>query len=540
MSRIDKKVLMTTAAMMMASFILLFHETAFAATYYMPDNFTSLQAAFAGMSSGDTLIIRDGTYTGASNTILDNNNQIPNGPGTGSGDARFTCIKAEHAGSVTFDGEGSRRMFFLQASNSGHKEWIKFEGIIWRNTPSECAWIQGVNGGTANSHIVFSKCGFCDGGITASTSSNGLYVRSTNYALIEDCYAWGELYYGMVMERCQYSIFRRCVGRYDIHRGDRGGVIGVYSSNYIEVQNCIAIDCDRDASYTSPAERMYGFAYPTTDGPSTYVHTVGCIALNLNANSKIVFGLFSSNGGGSNNTFEDNVFYDASGGFWDRVTASTYNHCVIGGTKGYGVSEGLACDNNGSVRNSIFLNNVGAYGSNVTTSNYNAYYSNTHDVKNTPGAYDYCQENNNQINPLTNSLLYLTRIEPSSTLTNRGSDGGRIGPQILYRIGTTGSFYGETGYASVSSTSLWPFPNEETIKTKMSAYTGNVHYAVTGARGFCASGKQFNGTDNITLTSYIWEYLGNRMPLTIYDTDGDTNTDSTPPARPSGITVIIQ
>lgn len=38
-------------------------------------------------------------------------------------------------------------------------------------------------------------------------------------------------------------------------------------------------------------------------------------------------------------------------------------------------------------------------------------------------------------------------------------------------------------------------------------------------RGFCAAGKQLNGRDDITLTSYVWEYLGNAIPSDIYNLD---------------------
>ncbi|EKE15954.1 MAG: hypothetical protein ACD_11C00069G0001 [uncultured bacterium] len=54
----------------------------------------------------------------------------------------------------------------------------------------------------------------------------------------------------------------------------------------------------------------------------------------------------------------------------------------------------------------------------------------------------------------------------------------------------------------------------------------------SGTRGFCASGKQLNGVDNITLSSYIWEYLGNQIPSEIYNTiesctDNIQNQDET-------------
>ena len=60
---------------------------------------------------------------------------------------------------------------------------------------------------------------------------------------------------------------------------------------------------------------------------------------------------------------------------------------------------------------------------------------------------------------------------------------------------------------------MWPFPNEDLIKTKMAAYN---NHGVSGARGFC-TGTSIDGTAQ-TLTKYIWEYLGNQIPSSIYTT----------------------
>jgi hypothetical protein len=88
--------------------------------------------------------------------------------------------------------------------------------------------------------------------------------------------------------------------------------------------------------------------------------------------------------------------------------------------------------------------------------------------------------------------------------------------------GKPGTLWGEDGYRQLQDGSngqmninLWPFPNEEQIKLKMQTYSydnGNL----TGNRGFARAGaKQLNGIDDVTLTSYIWEYLGNPCPTEI-------------------------
>jgi hypothetical protein len=107
-----------------------------------------------------------------------------------------------------------------------------------------------------------------------------------------------------------------------------------------------------------------------------------------------------------------------------------------------------------------------------------------------------------------------------------GFGGANIGATLQYMVGAPGTLFGETGYNTVQSTPMWPFPNETVIKAKMAAYTG----PPSGARGFAAAGTGLYGGP-ITLTSYIWEYLGNPCPTGICTTTPDT----TPPTSPTSL-----
>jgi hypothetical protein len=108
-------------------------------------------------------------------------------------------------------------------------------------------------------------------------------------------------------------------------------------------------------------------------------------------------------------------------------------------------------------------------------------------------------------NPTTNGLSYITRIENNSPLITSGEGGKRIGADLTYMYGKSGTMYGENGYSGETSTKMWPFPNEDLIRQHMRAYS---YQNLSGARGFCA--------DNQTLTKYVWEYLGNPIPSDIY------------------------
>ena len=98
--------------------------------------------------------------------------------------------------------------------------------------------------------------------------------------------------------------------------------------------------------------------------------------------------------------------------------------------------------------------------------------------------------------------------------------------QTLKRLSGNQVLYGETGYNSDTGLSMWPFPNESLIKTKMAAYSNS---GVSGARGFC-TGTSKDGTTQ-TLTKYIWEYLGNQLPSDIY---GSANI-----AKPTGVKAVV-
>ena len=104
------------------------------------------------------------------------------------------------------------------------------------------------------------------------------------------------------------------------------------------------------------------------------------------------------------------------------------------------------------------------------------------------------------------SLKHLVRIEAGSALKGQGFGGADIGANVLYRYGADGSRFGDAGYNTLSTTALWPWPNEARIKREMCAGT---------TRGFCSSARRLDGVNPITLTSYVWEMLGTAMPATL-------------------------
>ena len=161
------------------------------------------------------------------------------------------------------------------------------------------------------------------------------------------------------------------------------------------------------------------------------------------------------------------------------------------------------------------IEDADAFGlANYMTSNYNLYYDNSANFGTafylgnipTAGAHDI-QGTNPQ-------LKYITRVEAGTPGSGTASDGGDRGATILYRMGTPGTLWGDAGYDTPTSISLWPWADEAVIKGDMASFSmvnpvaGGV---ISGTRGFAAPGNGLYGGP-ITLTSYIWEALGNPCP----------------------------
>jgi len=474
--------------------LLLMSEPSYAATLYMgpSENYTNLQAAMSAMSAGDTLIIRNGTYTGSSNTITTYNH-----PPISS--STWTTIKAETPGGVILDGESSRELFSFIPGTEVPVYW-KFDGLIFENSSTT-----GIQLARAD-YVKFTRCGFMDPEI----GSDAVNVQICAYVLFEDCYSWGAARYHFHFYNVNHSVMRRCIVRHD--RGTFGFQIGfqVYNSAYIDVQNCIVIDSNQTSLYNSPSQ-IYAFKVPQVS--SGNINFSGCLALN----NAMDFGFVQA----SDATFTNCVGWGLTGsyGMLSRSTGTvTLNHVTFGnmGTDGF-CGDGTTKN----IYNSILYGctTAGLYNwGNGFTSDYNAFYGNGTNYSGvTKGSHDYCSENSNTINPLTNSLKYIVKVEDSSSLACKASDGGNIGATISYKIGKDGTLWGETDYNTTTTEKLWPFPNETLIRSKMCTYTGG---GANGSRGFCADGQ--------TLTKYIFEYLGNTMPTGLYGI-----------SKPTGVTITI-
>jgi hypothetical protein len=427
--------------------------------------------AFAAMAGGDTLIVKNGTYT-----------QALYAPPSGTAGA-YTAIRAESIGGAVLDTRSGGRV--LETAGASY---VAVEGF----------WFRGETYITGD-HLKIFRSGF-DGGPTSD--NNAQVVITASYFLCEECWSWGDGgRYKFLVYLSDNVIIRSSVSRFDYYGDPTWKVqcapFTFYDSTNWLLQNSIAID-----SVPTNGETIYGGSWLENNSNLNRIGKIqNSIVLNVDGwgakDPKLGYGGANP----SNHTYENNVYWGDEGGvdFYDWGSSTVaMSHMTIGASSG----DGLWFEGNVgtvSMTNSIITGSGGAgvSGGNLTPS-YSLFYDNA-------GGNGTTGTNALTSNP---QFQYITRIEAGSPAKGSGSGGSDRGANVLYRYGTPGTLYGETGYDQATSVPLWPFPSESLIKSNMASYSGP---GPAGARGFAASGTGLYGGP-ITLTSYIWEYLGNACP----------------------------
>ena len=182
------------------------------------------------MIGGDTLYIKDGVYTGASNRIT----------GVPSGSVEnYTYIYAENDWGVTLNDTGAA---YNPAIEIDGVSYVQVQGfhITGDEGFTDCV-VGGGGGSDPSDHIKIIRCSG-DG----SSSGNGASFDATSgstYVLFEECYSYGGNRYAMRTgkEAAQYVIFRRCVVRWDFSlHTEVYSAFSNYECSNVYFQNCIA------------------------------------------------------------------------------------------------------------------------------------------------------------------------------------------------------------------------------------------------------------------------------------------------------------
>ncbi|CAN2042465.1 exported hypothetical protein [Candidatus Magnetomoraceae bacterium gMMP-15] len=502
------------------------------------------------MNSGDTLIMRNGIYTGKSNAIRGNKEKLQQPPG--GSPTSFTTVMAEDPGSVILDGGGTVEEMLHLTGNYKHPQWgtgdgypdyyksyIALKGFVCRNTSSSPIIMVNVQ---------YVK--LIDISVYSEVYNANIYLVRCDHLLLEGINVWGCGRYKIQFKFTDNSICRRSVVRMDRTTAHNPyGGFTAYTCRNILFQNCIAVDGDHPEFHLNWTNMEGTFAAPAT-GNEWYpkgIEFVRCIALN-NATRMM------NNAGSEVLTMKDCIGWkhDISGAYAVIGAAGSYyvEQCTIGDVymtesqAKYGFLYARGSSN--EIHETIMYRwgrgqDQGPFLKNVHAVNY----CNIYDWKGTwvVSGHNYGEVKSNPFftDPANNGLKYLPRIEDGNSLQTVGDNGKRVGANIMTFIGKSGSFYGNSGYNTETNISCWPFPHEDLIKEKMMGYSytgptrdGSIQ-TLSGIRGFC-TGNSLDGTPQ-TLTKYIWEYLGNPIPPEIY---GGIGVGGTIQKGPSNVKAFIQ
>lgn len=494
----------------------------------------SFEHAFSTMASGDELILLDGDYSvengngimrdvGSYGETIDYSKAIPSGK---SLDWQ-TIVRAEVPGNVRVleyisnsvpDGHGKP----LSIGRTSRKDsYITVNGIYFEG-----------GGHLFNSQYISIKNSGFHGGFRVGTSDHD---NGNSYNLIEDVWIWAENTRIIAINyRSHNNVWRRVLVRSEgcddpgcesYPKEDPSVGITVYDSHDVSMQNIIVIDrlLRNDVPYAD-----FATAQHTSD---TQYHLgrnewLGCLSINsddssLNFEADNVLNVIGDNLIWSLNNFIS--LGSPSGGV--NLGNTPYNYQSMGEPPSSieNVSVFMAgdvSDNKSAIRVSPSQYNVITESSltvGATRAGYNQIGSSVVDsVAYNPvaseGDFDVrscTQCISLSFNPLSDgSVLFPLKVEAGSELATAITD-ITPGAEVLKRYGENGTKWGDTDYNLLTSNDLWPWPNEDRIKKDLCTDAGVI-------RGFCSEGKRLDGENPVTLTSYIWESLGNPIPVHIY------------------------
>lgn len=369
--------------------------------------------------------------------------------------SKLTVIRAETDGGVVIDAKGLDSALLLSG------DYVRVEGMKFVNGETSVGILSG-------NHIEVLRCAF-------GNSGTGLYTNILNAAgndiLVEDSWMWGRGRVGVEVNGAR-SILRRLVIRLDHYSGTLGYVgVVTYGASDTLIENVITLDFNTSAT---TFDWKGGFRSRDMSAIRTQRY-YGTIVLNVPYDGYRM----------SDSYYENVIAWGVAGrgGLYEDsyYTGYTVKNATVGASSSDGIKTNLT-----AVTNSLLYKVSGTN----TGGSYNQFYQAT-----VPS---------DATNALTNDpqLKYITRVEPGSSASGSGAGGANRGATVVQRY--------QNGVLTTQP--LWPWPNEARIKADF-----QTDFGLPGAgplRGFAATGNGLRGTP-ITLTSYVWEFLGNPCPTDI-------------------------
>jgi len=485
-----------------------------------------------GITQGDELVLLDGDYTESTTGILrevgnngaplpnDNSSAIPSGLSR----LKPTIVRAASPGKVKIIGPTGIQPLFMGRSTR-KDSFIHVRDITF------------IGGGMLynTSYVIVKDSGF-KGAFSVGTND---HYDGNDFNLIEDVWIWAENRRIIAMNyRSHNNVWRRVLVRSEgcdlagcegAPKADPSVGITVYDSQNISMQNIIVIDrlIRNDSPYADFATAQHTSATDADGNGADYFLSnnkwLGSMSVNSQDASLLFEGDYVKAGSDPIWTI-DHFISVGSSATGINIGNTPFNYVAAGSPPSYIKNSTAIIFSNPADVSGIRFNpqhtggvvsntvSVGATrtGFNVLggTVNSSANYSlSTTDGDFDAGTCTKCISLN--ADPTTNgSFRYPVRVESGSAVATAISNTD-IGANVTNQYGVSGTIFNDPGYDSISTASLWPWPNEDRIKQEMCIDEG-----IT--RGFCSTDFQRNGTSKITVTSYIWELLGNAIPSGIY------------------------
>jgi hypothetical protein len=528
--------------------------------------YTTVAEGVRALTSGGTLIIRNGVYQGSNADFM---NAFDGGAMPPAGTANnFTTVIAQDPGQVIFDGRGeTKNMLRLigtwvnpdwpeQYVGPEAQEYIGIRGIHVDNALREGVFLSNAQYMKLIDVAVSDSgrgadCKLDGTGADGRCGSTNIYVRRSNKVLMEDVFTYGHARYQISFRKSLDSVVRRAVSRIDGYIGlEPVGALMTYCSRDIDWQNAIVIDSDSEKFWVRHTYTAASFVFAASDckgypKDSTY-HS------SISLNNSLPFSSMNDEYAPEHFNFvrnsigwDDKVAYDNHGhsgplnyigsygpmivdqvtlGQFDAAPSSNYSY-FYHRTNPLRISNAIIYRAGWDGTQGQPRGRMGFSTSELSFDFVN-FFDNTYTIwAPTSGNYGSAVYNTNSLSldPRTHGLRYLPVIDADSPFIGAGKSGARIGAHIENRLGRSGTFRGEPGWNTLTEHALWPYPHEDLIKQKMANYvyqgptrTDDVNSvgpeeSLSGARGFAAPGTGLYGGE-ITLTSYIWERLGLPCP----------------------------
>lgn len=447
------------------------------------------------MNRGDTTILKNGVYNqkdvASLPRITDADIPAPSGTSyiTFQGES-FEVVNGEFVGVVVT----SQSAISLDGVTR-----VKLQNIIFKNGTEGSAFYN-----VDVTSCVFKNIGIKNGAQPSDTYAEVFLLTATagntsGGNLLEDVFVIGTGRYQVVVGAgqgySQYNVLRRVLTRLDYHNtgqpiagisnyGDTGSILGA-RHNYI--QNAIAIDYNPSSIFpnSTPTAAFYN------PWGADHIDFYGNIALN------IPYRAYQLQEGGSEGSISLRQSTNWRAGFSDAnvivnnnssATLSTLDHVTIASSpvSGVGLYNSVAVNMTNSLAYQVDQSDV------MDDDDYNHYYPDS--ARPASGSTNY-----------TNSSITPDCMVDVTGITSNGNDGAPRGAVILKRMGTDGTLLGETGWNTLSSVDLWPWPNELVIKT-VAAWPDEGAWATamsanTEARGFASISGDY------PLTTYINDWI---------------------------------